>query len=99
MATDALPADMNRSEVNRSGVKTGDRTEPSLNRSRVPEAICGDFRTKTMYLTVTERDFLEEDPHCHTAVFWCLRTQGAYGPDDREVDPERCRSTRGCYRV
>lgn len=84
MSSDALPAD---------------RSEPALHRSRVPAGICGAFRTKTLYLSVIERDLLEEDPRCHTAAFWCLRTHAPVGPDNAEVAPESCQSGRTCWAV
>jgi hypothetical protein len=32
-----------------------------------------------------------------TAVYWCLRTMGTVGPDDRLVHPHTCCGTRACF--
>ena len=58
--------------------------------------VCSKLRTKTMYLNVDYRSEGDEPGCNNTAVYWCLKTQQALGPDDNPVCPEDCRAGRGC---
>jgi hypothetical protein len=33
------------------------------------------------------------------AAYWCVDTQGGFGPDGRPVRPDVCRGGRGCCRL
>ncbi len=60
--------------------------------------ICPCFMTKTMTLnTEYRRSPFEDRFTADTAVFHCVRTMGAQGPDDDDVIPETCRPGRACY--
>jgi hypothetical protein len=58
---------------------------------------CGDLRSKQYFLLdvipTTAEEYLDPSNHC-----WCRITQTPVGPDDRKVNPERCRPGRGCYK-
>ena len=54
--------------------------------------------TKTLTLnTEYRRSLFESRFTADTALFHCVRTLGAQGPDDDDVAPEMCRPGRACY--
>lgn len=62
---------------------------------RLDDGVCPELRTKTMYLNVEVRRSPEAEGR-GTAVYWCLKTHGALGPDDLPADPPACRRPRAC---
>jgi hypothetical protein len=64
----------------------------------LPEDVCPCLRTKTMTLnTEYRRSAFEDSFTADTAIFRCLRTMCAHGPDERDCAPEMCRPGRACY--
>jgi hypothetical protein len=61
--------------------------------------VCRSLRTKTAFGTLEEgaRDWRYGEST--TAVYWCLRTMEAAGPDDGFVHATRCREGRTCFRA
>jgi len=59
--------------------------------------LCRDLRSKKYFtlksLPMTPEDMLDPSNHC-----WCRRTMQVIGPDGHLVRPERCSSSRGCYK-
>ena len=59
---------------------------------------CADLRSKKWFtLDAPARDedeLLDASGHC-----WCRRTMLSVGQDGELVDPEDCRSGRGCHRA
>ncbi len=66
----------------------------------LPEDVCPCLRTKTMTLNTHHRRSATEDAFtADTAVYHCLVTMRAQGPDERDVVPGMCRPGRECYRA
>jgi len=64
----------------------------------LPADVCPCLRTKTMTLNREYRRSAYEDSFtADTAIFHCLRTMAAHGPDERDCSPEMCRPGRECY--
>ena len=65
----------------------------------LPDDVCPCLRTKTMNLNTEYRrvdlDFATGD----TAIFHCLWTMCAHGPDELDASGELCRPGRECYVV
>ena len=32
-----------------------------------------------------------------TSQYWCIKTMGVTGPDDEQVQPEKCQTHRKCF--
>jgi hypothetical protein len=68
---------------------------PTSPAKLVQNYVCPELRTKTMYLNVEWR----RDPDVEsngTAVYWCLKTGIALGPDSLPAVPRACDSRRAC---
>ena len=64
----------------------------------LPADLCPCLMTKTMNLnTEYRRTAYEHSFLADTALFHCLVTMCGQGPDDDDVEPEKCRPGRGCY--
>ncbi len=64
----------------------------------LPDDVCCCLRTKTMSLnTDYRRSPFEGTFTADTALFHCLKTMDAHGPDEEDVEPELCRPGRGCW--
>ena len=64
----------------------------------LPPDVCPCLMTKTMHLnTEYRRSEFEEGFTADTALFHCLITMNAQGPDEDDVVPEKCRPGRRCY--
>jgi hypothetical protein len=64
--------------------------------TKLGPGVCSKLRTKTIYLNVDYRGAADEPGCGGTAAFWCLKTFECLGPDDLPVNPQDCRSGRGC---
>ena len=60
--------------------------------------ICRRLRTKTSFGTFIGSPTFWEEGDSTTAVYWCLDTMGAAGPDDQVAHPQYCRAGRECFR-
>ncbi len=57
---------------------------------------CRNLRTKRYYISdAPPATYLAED--AATTGYWCLRTMGAFGPDDGYACASGCGSHRSCY--
>lgn len=64
----------------------------------LPADVCPCLRTKTMTLNTHHRRSAAEDGFtADTAVYHCLVTMAAQGPDEKDVVPAMCRPGRACY--
>ncbi|MGE3166705.1 MAG: hypothetical protein AB7O52_17520 [Planctomycetota bacterium] len=64
----------------------------------LPDDVCSLLMTKTRHLNTHHRRSAFEDRFtAHTALFHCIRTMAAQGPDDADVLPACCRPGRSCY--
>ena len=61
-----------------------------------PAGRCRHLRTKMMFVVNDWEERAGEYPSS-TASYWCLKTMGPAGPDDRVADLAGCRSGRGCF--
>ncbi len=61
-----------------------------------PESRCRQLRTKMMHVTSDWKAHSADHP-TSSASYWCLKTMGPVGPDDRPCHLADCRSSRGCY--
>jgi hypothetical protein len=64
-------------------------------RRRTDQLPCLDLRTKTLYYG-TDGDVPEIVDGSDTAVYWCLKTMQAFGPDGGEARPGVCGADRAC---
>jgi hypothetical protein len=55
--------------------------------------LCRLLRTKTMFYQTDDAGAAAPELR---GPYWCSRTQGIYGPDDKLVEPEECKPGRGC---
>ena len=58
--------------------------------------VCPELRTKTMYLNIAHRRHPDSDGGDNTAIYWCVKTFTALGPDDLPLGPEDCTRARAC---
>lgn len=56
-------------------------------------SLCRSLRTKTMFYESDDAGSATSELH---GPFWCSRTQGIFGPDDKVADSETCKPGRGC---
>jgi len=64
----------------------------------LPDDVCPCLRTKTMTLnTEFRRDAFDRFATGDTAIFHCLKTMCAHGPDELDCSAELCRPGRQCY--
>lgn len=63
------------------------------------EPACARLRTKGMYLPPNPKADRHSPEGSATAVYWCLKTMKALGPDTGPVTPsDCCLADRPCYR-
>lgn len=60
--------------------------------------ICRRLRTKTSFGAFIGAARPWEEGISTTAVYWCLDTMEAAGPDDNFAHPHTCRAGRACFR-
>lgn len=70
----------------------------ALNIIQKQSGICRRLRTKTSFGTFIGNANFWEEGDSTTAVYWCLDTMGAAGPDDGFAHPQECKSGRPCFR-
>ncbi len=64
----------------------------------LPPDICPILQTKSMALnTHYEATEFEARAQSNVAIFYCMQTMTAFGPDDEDVGPAECRKHRGCW--
>lgn len=61
-----------------------------------PVGRCRLLRTKMMHVTV-EWDSHAAESASGSASWWCVRTAGPVGPDERPATLEECRAGRPCF--
>ena len=61
-----------------------------------PEARCRLLRTKMMHVTSDWESHAAGHPSS-SAAYWCLKTMGPVGPDEKPCHLADCRDARGCY--
>ena len=71
------------------------KIEPSQTdeQPRPPVAACKHLRNKEMFYEQAG----EEDAEFASEVFWCSKSQEAFGPDGEAAGNEDCKSGRSCY--
>jgi hypothetical protein len=77
-----------------SSLRPGEPREPDAPRERVP-AVCRSLRSKTAF--GSDGQDLWRLGQSNTAVYWCLRTMEAFGPDESFCHPHVCGAARACY--
>ena len=65
----------------------------TLKSSPPIQLLCRNLRCKEMYYQQTVE---EEDPFASN-VYWCAKTQEAFGPDGQAAGKKECCAGRGCY--
>jgi len=63
---------------------------------QVPQAVCRNIRSKGAGVVYGEAVTWNAGDR-NTAVFWCLATADAIGPDDGFVHPHACIENRECF--
>ena len=62
----------------------------------VQSPYCGSLRSKKFFLldrmAASDDDYLDAANHV-----WCCETQEVIGPDNGQVNPDRCAPGRSCY--
>lgn len=73
-------------------------TLPSAWSDPSPEAgtRCRQLRTKMMHVTSDWAAHSTEHPSA-SASYWCLRTMGPVGPDEKPCHLADCQSSRSCW--
>lgn len=61
-----------------------------------PGTRCRQLRTKMMHVTSEWETHAVGHPSA-SASYWCLKTMGPVGPDERPCHLADCRSARGCF--
>ncbi|MCI0659864.1 MAG: hypothetical protein L0220_02205 [Acidobacteria bacterium] len=70
-------------------------TEAELYDTNRPH-LCAALRWKEMFYQSTVKDPTVQPSN--STSFWCLYTQGCFGPDGKLAEPELCATTeRGCH--
>lgn len=69
--------------------------QPSIDRG---SGVCRRLRTKTSFSTYIGSEHFWEEGASSTAVYWCIDTMEAAGPDDHFAHPHLCRDGRSCFR-
>ena len=61
--------------------------------------VCCLLRTKTAFggYELDDQPANWQSGQSTTAVFWCLRTMGTAGPDEKFAHPDDCRAARRCF--
>lgn len=71
-----------------------------LNSPKITVGVhCLKLRTKSMYvMSVVDPDEATFYDKYDSAAYWCVTTQGGFGPDGQPVGPDSCCAGRGCCR-
>jgi hypothetical protein len=69
-----------------------------LNVMQEQSGVCRRLRTKTSFGSFIGSANFWEDGDSTTAVYWCLETMDAAGPDDHFAHPHDCRAGRECFK-
>ena len=57
---------------------------------------CKYLRSKEMYYEQPGAENVDGDPFA-SGVYWCARTQEAFGPDGEPAEKSECQCGRSCY--
>jgi len=67
--------------------------DPSIAPTK-PPMLCRNLRSKEMYYQSPGQ---EEEDEFSSGIYWCSKTQEAFGPDGQPVAKSRCCAGRACY--
>jgi hypothetical protein len=65
--------------------------------SQSTPTVCRMLRTKMAYANYGAVRASWQSGTSSTAAFWCLKTMGPAGPDERLAHPHNCCAGRGCF--
>ncbi|MBU1677757.1 MAG: hypothetical protein KJ799_05990 [Bacteroidetes bacterium] len=64
---------------------------------RVIKSDCKHLKTKKSFIHVINDPGSWRTNKSSTSQYWCAKTMGVTGPDDKLVEPEGCQAHRRCF--